>query len=73
MALTVRVTRDDGSVTFKGWYRGRIDAAVRERNAWLEAGRSAEVVDSRYHADQLKAWKSATRNGGRYFPAAVSA
>jgi hypothetical protein len=83
MALTVRVTRDDGSVTFKGWYRATPDmvaspgfrAACREREAWTDAGRDAVVVDSTdtRAAAELKAWKSACRNGGRYFPAPVSA
>lgn len=72
---TVRVTRDDGSVTFKGWYsltrglRGRY-SAERERDAWLEAGYDAEVVDSDDPAvaAELKAWKMATKDGGRYRP-----
>jgi len=73
--LTVRVTRGDGSVTFKGWYalaqgrRGR-QGAQREMTAWVESGYFAEVVDSSVWATdtELKAWKKATKDGGRYFP-----
>lgn len=69
--LTVRVIRDDGSVTFKGWYGPRADAAERERSCWEAEGWEAEVVDAAEPTvrSELKQWeKVAVRGDGRFFP-----
>jgi hypothetical protein len=70
MNLTVRRTRDDGSVTFNGTFRDRIDAARRERDAWIDSGYQAEVVDGADPtvAAELRAWRKAVNSDGRWFP-----
>lgn len=64
---TVRVTRPDGSVTFRGSSM-TTKAAERERDAWRDAGYGAELVDMTTAAPELKEWREATKGGGRYFP-----
>lgn len=66
---TVRVTRDDGSVTYK-CNRVGLAHAERERDAWTAEGYEAIVVNCAnpiYKLDQ-RAWRRAIIDGHRYFP-----
>lgn len=69
---TVRLTRPDGSRTYKG-SRLRPSQAAREAAAWehLHQGYKADMVDERDPAVQadIAAWKKAITNAYRYFPA----
>lgn len=69
---TVRVTRPDGSRTYKG--RGlRPSQAASEAAAWvnLHQGYEVDVVSERDPAVRadIAAWKKAITNAYRYFPA----
>ena len=72
----VRVTRADGSVTFKGPLP--VDRAERERDAWLSTGDHAAELAMPDHADYV-AWcrwlaanVRALPSGIRFFPAVTS-
>ena len=64
---TVRVTRDDGSVTFK-CDRVSESHAIRERDAWRAEGWEAEIVNVKDARVELRAWRAAVRETGRYYP-----
>lgn len=67
--FTVRVTREDGSVTYKCDRVGLVHAE-RERDAWLGEGYDAVVVNcaNGYYREEQKKWRRAVIDGGRYFP-----
>lgn len=68
----VRVTRDDGSITFRGAMPH--PRAVREAAAWTDSFPTykAEILPAVDVIDEVRAWAKATRDGGRYFPDRVS-
>jgi len=76
--FTVRITRDDGSVTYRCSTTSRAHADA-EAAAWQDCGRSAEVTTEQDARADLAAWRKATqgkdqehRSGARYFPAVVA-
>lgn len=68
--FVVRVTRANGSVTFRGT-RMTTQAAEREAQAWIASGRQATLVAWLDAKAEMKAWKQATKNGGYYKPELV--
>lgn len=74
MTYTVRVTRPDGSVTFRG-NSMPIARAEREAEAWLSTGDDyqAEVLEMPAAKAEIRLWQKATKagDGSRYFPASV--
>ena len=70
---TVRVTRPNGSVTFKG-ARMTLAAARREADAWLglDQGYGAEVVTVRDSAPEVRAWRRVVATGAVFMGAAVA-
>jgi len=73
--FTVRITRDDGSVTYRCSTTSRAYADA-EAAAWHDCGRAAEVTTEQDARADLAAWRKATkdaqRTGARYFPAVVA-
>ncbi len=70
MTLIVKITRDDGSVTYKGPYRSEIQAE-REAGAWREGFPSYDVQIIEHTKEvsaEVNRWMETTRDGSRYFP-----
>lgn len=64
----VKVDRDDGTRTYKGpWVHSH---CKREADAWRNAfaGYRVQILAASEVADDVKAWKKATRFGEKYRP-----
>jgi hypothetical protein len=70
--IIVRVTRPDGSVTFRCDRPTRV-RAERERDAWNDTDSyRAEIVSLDDSRAELRAHAAAVKRGDRYFPGAIS-